>query len=131
MSKRIAGTIYALPGIMLAIGVKTVFLPCIHTDGSAAACSVCGQWIFILALVISAVALIRAFLSRKVRPLTDIILLLTCVFLLFIPGLTGTCMMNTMRCNMLMKPFSIAVVVIGLAVYGFCLFRDLKASKEK
>lgn len=95
--------------VLLAVGALTFAGPCIHEDGSSAAChtasiAIAGSGI------LAAVAALGSLLVRDGK-LAGGMLLVSAVAGLFAalsPGmLFGLCMMQTMRCWTVMKPFAL------------------------
>ena len=131
MGSRLKGCPAALPGLLLAVGVKTFLSPCVHTDGTASACAGAGNALFIAGLALTVLALVRAFLPGKAKAAADAALLLASASVLLINGLMKTCMMASMLCNAVMKPAAWMLGGVCLILYAVLLAFDLRAMKEK
>ena len=114
--------------VLLVIGTLTFAGPCIHEDGSAAACHPASHAI-VAAGVAGIIASLAALLVRSPKP-AGCIALVAAVAGLFAaasPGtLFGLCMMQTMRCWVAMRPFALvcggALFLCGL-IAAIALFR--------
>lgn len=96
---------------LLVVGVLTFAGPCVHDDGSHAACYAASQAILvagIVALVASvASVIVRGGLARGVLAVSVV---LASAFAAVSPGvLFPLCMMQTMRCHLMMRPFALVV----------------------
>ncbi len=124
MSKNRWGSLIpAVFGLVLAIGVMTVFSACgskddgtwMHCHDAQNAVAVCGG-------IITALFLLAALIRNKaLRVLLNIAALAAGAAAFLIPGvIMPMCMMNTMRCYTVMQPFVriMTVVIVILAVRG-------------
>ena len=98
-----------IAAVVLVIGLLTFAGPCVHEDGSAAACH--AAWVAAVAGgAVGALASLGALLMRKAKS-AGCVLLLAAVAGLFsaaAPGtLFGMCLMQTMRCWAVMRPFAL------------------------
>ena len=115
--------------ILLAAGVGTFASPCIHADGSSAAChtaAIAG----VCSGVLSAVVALAALFARGGK-LAGGMMLVSAVAGLFAassPGvLFGLCMMQTMRCWTVMRPFALVcggVLFVCALVAAITLLRE-------
>ena len=109
-----------IPALFLA-GLRTIAGPCVHEDGTAAACTSTGTVLTALA-VGSLVLVLMRLLAADLRTKRSFDLLLTIagVAIAVLPGTVLTlCMMATMRCHTIMLPFArvvgVALVLCALA----------------
>ena len=102
--------------VLTAIGVKTLFGPCIHDDGSVGSCYQAGQAVFGTALVLAGEGFLCLFIKEeKVRAGLQLAMTCTAVLGMIFPGiLIRLCGMSTMRCRALMRP----AVTILFAIAG-------------
>lgn len=114
--------------MLLLIGVLTFAGPCIHEDGSGAACHAAWHAV-IAAAAVGVVASFAALLLRAPKPagLASLAAAVAGLFAAASPGtLFGLCMMQTMRCWTAMRPFALvcggALLLCGLAA-AIMLFR--------
>ena len=102
--------------VLLALGALSFAGPCVHEDGSFAACHAASLAV-IGSSVLAAVASLAALFVRGGK-LAGSVMLVSAVAGLFAalsPGtLFGLCMMQTMRCWTLMRPFAL---VCGAALF--------------
>lgn len=102
-------------GVILMIGVFTFAGPCEGMDGTESACATAGTAIRVGSALLSLCAAMT-FYTKK--PVLRTVFLGLCVvlggFVVLAPGVIfPLCMMETMRCQMVMRPF--AQVVGGMA----------------
>jgi len=100
---------------LLVVGVLTFAGPCVHDDGSHAACYAASQAILvagIVALVASAAgAVMRNSLAQGMLAVSVV---LASAFAAASPGVFfPLCMMQTMRCHLIMRPFALVVGVVA------------------
>ena len=97
--------------LLLAAGVLTFAGPCVHEDGSTAACSAASQAILAAAIASFIAAVVSLLLgSRRAQGALSLVAALAGAFAVAIPGgLFGLCMMQTMRCWTAMRPFAMVV----------------------
>ena len=116
--------------LFFVVGSKTVFQACaVKQDGSWMTCHWANQAIFVMACVILFLAILSFIVKdKKVKTGLDLSIIPMCIACMFLPGkIIGLCMMNTMRCHMVMKPFAI---VCSLLIMAMSLL-DLYQLKEK
>ena len=131
MKKLLRTVMCVLPGLILAVGVKTIFGPCFHADGSVSTCAACGVEVFHAGLVMIVLALARFAFPKDKRFAVDTVSLLVSVCAALLPFLMKTCMMQTMRCNAVMRPAVLLIAATG-AILDICLVaRDGQMIKEK
>lgn len=92
--------------VLAAAGVKSFAGPCVHEDGSFGPCHWAGQALFGLSIVIAAESVI--VLWRKdagLRRGLYLAMMLTAMLGILMPGtLISLCVMESMRCRMIMRP---------------------------
>lgn len=104
----------AVLAALLAVGVLTFAGPCMHEDGSQAACFAASQAI-LAAAIASFFAVVAALLLRNQRAqgVLALVAALAGAFAAASPGgLFGLCMVQTMRCWTTMRPFAMVVGVL-------------------
>ena len=99
----------------LAIGVATFAGPCVHSDGSKAACAEAGTLLLVIGVAAALTALARFFVSSKTASATlaAVVAILGLVAAIVPGNMLPLCMMAEMRCNAIMHPFG--MVLGGLA----------------
>jgi len=123
--------LYALPGAALSVGVKTIFAPCAHADGSVSACAACGEQVFCAGIAWMLFMLARPLLQKHKRTAMDAAMLLVGVCTFLLPILLRTCMMQSMRCNAMMKPAVWLISLVEIVLMATLLIRDIRGIKEK
>ncbi len=113
--------ISAALGIILAVGVLTVFSACgLKDDGTWMRCHTVQNLVAAgggaLALLFAAAAFVK---SKRARIMFHLLGVLCAVVIFLLPGpLLPLCMVKTMRCYTVMQPFvrimSVAVMICGL-----------------
>ena len=97
----------------LAIGLATVFQPCVHEDGSFGACHWAGRAVLGVGIALSALAVLRLFMGSQARRGTDAAFIAFGALTAALPGgLIGLCGMATMRCRTLTQPASLVLGVL-------------------
>ena len=104
--------------LIALIAVKTFAGPCIHDDGSAAACTGAGDGIMWVSIVATVLALVRLFVpSRAGKIALAVAVAALGVAIALIPGtIMPLCMMETMHCQALMKPTAMVLGVLTAIV---------------
>lgn len=95
--------------VLLSIGVLTFAGPCVHDDGSAAVCHGAANAV-LAAGIIGCVAALMSLLARNAKLSGICALIVACcgAFAAAAPGtLFSLCMMQTMRCWTVMRPFAL------------------------
>ncbi|MBP3871168.1 MAG: DUF4418 family protein [Faecalicoccus sp.] len=101
--------------IILTAGVMTVFQACpIKEDGTWMHCHDAQMLVFFLGLALIVLNLISLFVHKKTAlSILGVAGILLCIGAFLIPGtFNPMCMMSTMRCHAIMKPF-VRVVSAG------------------
>lgn len=109
----------ALLSALLVVGVLTFAGPCVHDDGTQGACFAASQAIFAAAIVALATSVAAVFLkSMRVRGVLSLVAAGAGVLAAASPGtLFPLCMVQTMRCWTVMRPFALVVGII-IAICG-------------
>ena len=132
MKKKILNIVPIVIALLLAVGVSTVFKGCgPKEDGSWMHCHTAQLHVFRLSLVVALLGLVDFLLKNRVAKLVlgGAAIVLSVVTVL-IPGiLVPLCMMETMHCQAVMKPF-VSVVGVLLVVFGVVKEVVLIRSKE-
>lgn len=102
--------------VLAAAGVKSFAGPCVHEDGSFGPCHWAGQVLFGLSIVIAAESVI--VLWRKdagLRRGLYLAMMLTAMLGILMPGtLISLCVMESMRCRMIMRPAMLVLYALML-----------------
>ena len=112
MKKSLFAILVLVLAALIAVGSVTVIGPCVHADGSAAACTGTGRAILIDGCVMAALALL-ALLIRKpgIRIILFAAAFCAAVVSILLPGtLMPLCKMDTMHCRAVMQP---AVMILS------------------
>ena len=104
--------------VLLTIGVKTLFHACVHEDGTEAACFWAGQGIFVCAVIQSVTAVLLVLFKNRTSQLAlSVVVICTGIITALIPGVIfRLCMMPSMRCNAVMKPWVLACAVASVLI---------------
>lgn len=129
------GIITALPAV-LVLGLRTVAAPCVHTDGSAAACTTAGHVLFGLAIASLALALMRLLgADLRTRRSFDLLLVLVGIAIALVPGTTlSLCADATMPCQAIMRPFARvmgAALVIGAMACELTVDHEVPTGRKR
>lgn len=114
MKKRISNYLPIVLSTLLSLGVLTVFRACsAMEDGSWMHCHTAQMRVFGLGLVLIALSVISLFVKNKIANIVlNAASVVVAIVAVITPGvLVSMCMMDTMRCHALMKPF---VIVFGV-----------------
>ena len=123
IKKNATGIAEALISIVLLIGVLTVFKAC---DAH--------RTVIVSAGVLTLLSLVRIVLpSEGVKKGISIAILPEAVFTLFIPnGIISLCMMSSMNCQALFKPFVTATtVLLAIAALADIIVLSVLSGKKK
>jgi len=93
---------------LFVCGLRTVASPCVHEDGSAAACGTTAFVLLGMGVVALVLALMRLLGADKATKRSfDLLLLVAGVLIAFSPGFVlGLCDDVTMRCHTILLPFA-------------------------
>ena len=133
MKKKSISVLNCLPlllAVLLAVGVKTFFGPCVHEDGSFGVCHWAGQVLLGLGVVMSVQALCAVLIQKPgVRAGIYLSMLFSAALSIFTPGtLIILCSMPSMRCRALMQPASI---ILSCLILLFSLINLIVEWKKK
>ena len=134
MKNKITGIISAVMGLVLAVGVMTVFRACpIKEDGTWMHCHSAQTTVMYLALAMAVVSAVTVFVKNKAVNigLYAVNLILSVVTMLIPQTIIHMCMMNTMRCHAIMRPFSTIMAVLILIVSAVGIVFHIKVEKTK
>ena len=125
----ILSVLISIVAVLMVIGVSTVFSACgSKDDGSYMHCHMVQLIAACMGICIACVSIISFFIKNK----TFVIILrvasmIMAVITIVLPFATKMCMMNTMRCHSVMKPFLLitGIIIIILSVISLItIFRD-------
>ena len=128
MKKNVCGIILAVLGAAIAAGAATVLGPCVHEDGSAAACTAAGTAVLcggcVLAALAAAILCVR---SPAARTVLFFVALCACAVGTALPGtIFPLCKMDTMRCRAVMQPAAIILFAAALIVSACGIITERK-----
>lgn len=129
-NKYILFTFYLIYSIMLIFGIKFLFYPCPPNNGVFMICHNLEKYEIVIGLAILITSSLFLFLkndNKKMKIIITCIITLESIFSLMIPNLIKLCVMNTMRCNLITKPFVITINIIILIISFiniFCLTKE-------
>jgi hypothetical protein len=134
VAKPVVGIVLSILCVLLLIGIATFAGPCgVHDDGSVSSCHWAARAVLgvgVVALVLSAVRIFER--DEGERRGLDLGVAATGALVAFLPGgLIDLCMMQTMRCHTIMRPFCMGVgVVIALVAAGDLVMRLFSLRKS-
>ncbi len=101
---RIPAIVMLLLSSLASLGVRTFLSPCVHEDGSLAACHGAGQMLLGLGCVLAVLSLLCLFSSRAAFG-AYLSAMPVCILGILTPGtIMNLCLMGTMRCHTVMQP---------------------------
>ena len=104
----------AIIGLLLAIGVTTVFAACgPKDDGTWMHCHDVQIAILACGAIATAAFAAAAFLKDGVRTALFVIGTIICIVVLILPSIMPMCGMDTMRCHAVMAPFARIMGALG------------------
>lgn len=118
---------------VLIIGVLTFAGPCVHEDGSLAACNGAANAI-LYAGIAGCIAALVSLLAGNPKVSGACALIVACcgAFAAAAPGtLFGMCMMQTMRCWTVMRPFALVCGVVLFLCAVIAAIRSFARSRER
>lgn len=95
--------------VLLIVGIVTFAGPCVHEDGSAAVCQGAAHAV-VVAGVVACISTLVSLIVRSLKVSGVCVLVAACcgAFAVIAPGvLFGMCMMQTMHCWTVMRPFTL------------------------
>lgn len=102
---------------LIVVGVLTFAGPCVHEDGSEAMCTSAGRGILILGIAALIAAVVRLFTPKLAKAALAVVDAVLGAGIALLPGtLVPLCMMETMRCQAVMKPTATLLgIVLAIA----------------
>lgn len=130
IKRRPLAAVSFIVAVLLVLGVLSFAGPCVHEDGSAAACHAARIAIAVDGVVGAIVSLVALFArSSKVVGCAAIFAAAAGLAAAASPGtLFGLCMMQTMRCWTVMRPFAL---VCGVALVICALITAIMAFRRR
>jgi hypothetical protein len=124
-----------IPAVFV-LGVRTVAGPCVHADGTAAACTMAGRVLLGLGAAATLLACMRLFSADlKTRRSFDLLLVVAGALIAVLPGTAlSLCMMETMHCRAVMLPFARllgAATIVCALVCEFTVDQEVPTSRKK
>ncbi|MBP3902514.1 MAG: DUF4418 family protein [Blautia sp.] len=122
----IADTLLPFLSIIFLVGLMTFAGACgPKEDGSFMTCHWAGQAVKALAVLLLITSIVRlAIRDRGTKKGLSIAIVLTAITAAVVPGiLINLCMMNTMHCHAVMRPFIIVMAVLLAATAIFDIIR--------
>lgn len=100
--------------LLLAIGAATFLGPCMHEDGAFGTCHWAGQMLMGLGIVLAVQSLTSLlFADAKMREGISLSMVPVALLAALTPGvIIPLCMMETMRCNMIMRPAAMLMAAL-------------------
>lgn len=94
--------------ILFTFGLRSFAGPCVHDDGSAAACTMTGHVLFGLGIASIALSVLRILSADyHTKRSFDLFLVIAGILIALSPGtVLPLCMMETMHCQAIMLPFA-------------------------
>ena len=132
--KKILNYVPAVLTALLAIGVLTVFKACAPMeDGSWMNCHNAQMQVFIVAVVMTVIGIVNIFVKgQKINLCLEIVDIVLAVVAAIIPGIiTGLCMMDTMRCHALMRPFVVVLSILVIIAQVLTIVFGILGSKKE
>mgnify|MGYP002859955901 CR=1 FL=1 len=132
--KKILNYVPAVLSAILAIGVVTAFKACAPMeDGSWMNCHNAQMQVFVTAIVITIIAVVNIFLNnKKINLCLGIVGVILAVLAAIVPGIiTHLCMMNTMRCHTIMRPYVVVLSVLFIIAQVLLIVFGLKDMKKE
>ncbi|MDO5300607.1 MAG: DUF4418 family protein [Clostridia bacterium] len=129
-----AGVVLLALGLLLLIGAGTFLRPCEHDDGAVSTCYWAGRMIRGLGAVLSAQALgFVIFRRASARCALALSMIPVTILSILTPGgLIRLCLMDSMRCNSIMKPGVMVISFIMLAAAAAAAVTEgMRAAKER
>ena len=126
----LVGIVLTVLSSILLVGILTFAGPCgVHDDGTVSSCYWASRAVLGVGVVLAVISLVRIFErdEGERRGLSFSAALLG-VLVAVLPGvLIDLCMMQTMRCHTVMRPFALVMGVLIAVVGGVDLVRRLLA----
>ena len=124
----IFGALFAIAGLLIAIGPKTIFAVCASDGEMIMKCFYVAQTEIAIGAAIAILGIVLIFLKNSAAQITaSIALALNGITAILIPNvLIGVCKSEHMHCNAVTRPALniLGALIIVLAVIGIVLFRE-------
>ena len=124
----LAGVITTALSVVLVAGILSFAAPCgVHDDGTVSSCFWAGRAVLGVGVVTAVLSVVRIFEQDEgERRGLSLAIALLGVLVAVLPGtLIDLCMMSTMRCHAVMRPFCLVVGALLVLVGGTDLVRRL------
>ena len=121
--------VLSFAAVISVFGVRTIAAPCVHEDGSAAACLLTGRVLLAIGAVALALSLARLLAAdRHTKRSFDFLVAVAGLLVAVLPGTTlALCADTTMRCHTAMLPFA---RVVGVALIALSIVCELTVDRE-
>lgn len=128
---RTLGIALVIVSVFAVVGVLTFAGPCVHEDGSTSICH--GASVAVLAGgIVAALAAAISLFVKNAKVVGVLFVIVACAGL-FVAASCGTlfplCMMETMRCRLVMQPFSQVIGIVIAALGAIAAIRALRSSE--
>ncbi|MEE5993223.1 MAG: DUF4418 family protein [Oscillospiraceae bacterium] len=135
MKQKISGVISTVIAVLLTLGVMTVFRACpIKEDGTWMHCHTAQMDMMYLGLAMAVCSVVTIFCKQEIiKIIMQVMNMVLSVLVVLVPTtFVHMCMMDTMRCHAVMKPFAI-VMSIGLLICNLVslLMMFIRSPKSK
>ena len=128
----VVALVAAVAGLVLAVGVMTVFSACgPKEDGTWMHCHDVQMGIMACGVVVTVAMALAAFLKGKaVRIVLCAVAIAACVVVLALPSVMPMCMVDTMRCHAVMTPFARIMATIAGVLGIVALVQAARSGKK-
>lgn len=133
MKIKVHNCIPVLPAVLLAAGVMTLFRACGQgEDGMYMNCHEAQMTVFYISLVMTALSAAGIFIrGRIIKCVFGIAGIIAAVVALLVPEVViHLCMMNTMRCHALMRPYVIVMSILYIIAECIVIILDMRRVRE-
>lgn len=113
----ISACVQAVLALLMAVGAATFLGPCVHTEGGFGTCHWAGRVLTGLGAAMAVQAVIGMFFAdARVREGVSLSMIPVALLAALTPGVViPLCMMETMRCNAIMRPaMALIAALIGV-----------------
>ncbi len=132
---RIVQVAAGILSLLFSFGVMTVFSACGQKEGAWMHCHTVQLNLCVLGMFIFALSMITSVLeNRIVKIVLNGIGIVASIVVIIMPHVSKMCMMNTMHCHSVMKPFAgVMGGILLLVLLAACILTvlDLLKNKEK
>ncbi|HAM14725.1 MAG TPA: hypothetical protein DCP91_02445 [Eggerthellaceae bacterium] len=130
----VVGVVLLLLSLLLVVGLLSFAGPCgVHDDGSVSSCFWASRAMLGMGVVLAIISVVRIFETDEgERRGLSLCAALVGALVAAVPGgLIDLCMMTTMRCHTIMRPFALCVGIAIAVVGGVDLVRRLLAIRKR